>query len=425
MKLPQNVFERKSAKQSYLTLEDVDVLGRTVLVRVDFNSPIDPKSMKINSDTRIRLHAKTLKELVECGAKVIAMAHQGRKGDQNFVPLRSHADALRKILDCPVKYVEDILGEKAIKAIKELSLGEIVLLENMRFHPDEAIDRSPEEHSKSKIVTSLAPFADLFILDGFSVVHRSHCSVVGFTRILPSVAGRVVEAELSVIDKINKEIKKPFVCILGGSKVEKGSEFIEFLLSKGVDQILTGGLAGNLLLHTSGVSIGNINLAVLKKRKLLEHSEKMKKVLNRYPSKTKIPVDVAVKSENGNRLEHKVSELPLEHLICDIGSETIDHYVDVIQKARTIFLIGPLGIYEDEIFAKGTFEVFKAIAESKAFSIASGGHTVSALRAFDLAEKFTYTSIAGGAFLEHMMGKKLPGIESLNVAARRWAKHTR
>ncbi|KYH38607.1 MAG: phosphoglycerate kinase [Candidatus Hecatellales archaeon B24] len=409
-------------KQLYLTLEDVNVSGRTVLVRVDINSPIDPDTGKVQSDTRIRLHAKTLKELADHKAKVVVLAHQGRKGDPDFVPLKSHAETLEKVLGRPVKYVDDVAGEKAVKAVKELKPGEILLLENVRFHPDETVNRSSEEHAQSQLVKSLAALADLFVLDGFSVAHRSHASVVGFTHLLPSVAGRVMEAELSVMDKITKEVKKPFLCLLGGSKVEKGSEFVEFLLSKNVDLILTGGLAGNLLLYARGVNLGEANLEVLKRKRLLEHAERMGEVLERNPGKVKVPVDVAVKADDGRRVELKVSELPSEHLICDIGSETISLYVEAVRKAETIFVTGPMGIYEEEAFSKGTFEVFKAIADSNAFSVASGGHTVSALRQFDLAGKFTYTSIAGGAFLEHMMGKRLPGVEGLKAAAERWRK---
>ena len=407
--------------QPYLTLEDVDISGRTVLVRVDINSPIDLTTGKVRSDTRIRLHAKTLKELADHGAKVVVLAHQGRKGDPDFVPLKSHAETLSRVLSRPVKYVEEVVGEKAAKAIKELKPGEILVLENVRFHPDEVVNRSPKEHAQSQLVKGLAALADLFILDGFSVAHRSHASVVGFTQLLPSVAGRVMEAELSIMDTITKKVKKPFLCLLGGSKVEKGSDFVEFLLSKGVDLILTGGLAGNLLLYASGVNLGEANLAVLEKRRLLEHAERMKEVLNQNPGRVRIPLDVAVKAD-GSRVELKISELPSKYLIYDIGSETISYYVDLIQEAETIFVIGPLGVYEEEAFAKGTFEVFKAIAESKTFSVASGGHTVTALRQFELAEKFTYVSIAGGAFLEYMTGKKLPGVECLKAAAKKWKR---
>jgi len=407
-------------RQPYLTLEDVNVSGKTVLVRVDINSPVDPETGKIQSDTRIRLHAKTLKELSDLGAKVVVLAHQGRRGDPDFVPLRSHAETLARILGRPVKYVDEVVGEKVSEAVRSLKPGEILLLENVRFHPEEAVSKSPSEHAQGELVRKLAALADLFVLDGFSVAHRSHASVVGFSEVLPTIAGRVMEAELSVMEKITKEVKKPFICLLGGSKVEKGSEFVEFLLSKGVDKLLTGGLAGNLLLYASGVNLGEASLAILRKRKLLEHTQWMGEVLKRNPGRVEVPSDVAVKAEDGSRVELKVSELPSPHPIYDIGSETINRYVEIVRGAETIFVMGPLGVYEEEAFAKGTLEVFKAVAESKAFSVASGGHTVSALRMFGLAEKFDYVSIAGGAFLEYVMGKKLPGVECLKAAAERF-----
>jgi len=398
----------------------VDFSGKTVLVRVDMNSPINPATGKVLSNTRITLHARTLKELADYGAKIVVLAHQGRKGDPDFVSLKSHAETLSKVLDCPVKYVEEVVGERVTRAITELKSGEILVLENVRFHPDEAVSRSPEEHAQSQLVKDLAALADIFVFDGFSVAHRSHATVVGFTQLLPSVAGRVVETELSVMDKVTMEVKKPFLCLLGGSKVEKGLDFVEFLLSKDADLILTGGVAGNFLLHAGGVNIGETNLPVLKKRGLLEHAVGMGEILNQNPGRIEAPVDVAVKVDDGRRMELKISELPSQYIICDIGSETVNRYVGAIQEAKTILATGPLGVYEEEAFAKGTFEVFKAIAESEAFSIASGGHTVSALRQFNLAEKFTYTSISGGAFLEGMMEKKLPGVECLKAAAERW-----
>ena len=405
--------------REYLTIDDVDVEGKRVLVRVDINSPVEPSTGRVKSDTRIRAHARTIEELAAKGARVVVLAHQGRKGDPDFVSLRDHGRLLGELLGRPVKFVNDIVGEKAIKAIEELNYGEILLLENVRFHPDETKKLPAEEHAKSELVSRLAPHFDLFVLDGFSVAHRPHASVIGFTAVLPSVAGRVMEAELSALNRITKKIQKPFVCILGGAKVEKGSEFVEFLLSKGVDLVLTGGLAGNLLLHASGVNLGEATLSILEKKGLLDFAEQMGKVVRENPGRVMLPLDVAVRGKNGERVELEVSQLPSEYPICDIGSKTISRYVEEVRKAKTVFVSGPLGVYEDENFALGTREVFKAIAESNAYSVASGGHTVSALKAFKLVEGFNHVSIAGGAFLEYLMGKKLAGVEALKEAAKR------
>ncbi len=404
-------------RQQYLTLDDVEIVGKTFLVRADMNSPIDMKTGKVKSDIRIKLHAKTIRELSDKGAKIVVLAHQGRKGDLDFIPLRHHSKILQRILSRPIKYIKEVVGDDVFQKIRDLKSGEIIILENIRFHPDETKNKNFKEHAKSELIRNLAESADIFVLDGFSVSHRSHASIIGFTEVLPCVAGRAMETELSIVDNITKEVKKPFLCFLGGSKVEKGSDFIEFLIHKEVDLILSGGLAGNLLLHASGEDIGKTNLEILEKKWLLEHSSRMAKVLDQNSEKIKLPIDVAVKLENGNRKEQDISDLPSEYPIYDIGSKTILNYAKYIKKSKTIFVIGPLGVYEEENFSKGTFEVFNKIAKSNTLSIASGGHTIEALKIFNLVDRFTYTSIAGGAFLEYMMGKKLPGTECLRISA--------
>jgi len=407
------------ANPEYLTLDDVDVSGKTVLVRVDFNTPVDPETGRLLGDARIKLHVETLRELSSKGAKIVILTHQGRKGDPDFISLKEHAEILGDALGLPVKFVDDVAGDKAKKAISELKPGEILVLDNVRFHPDETRSLSPEEHAESSLVKTLASLADLFVFDGFSVAHRSHASVVGFTAVLPSVAGRVLERELKALDKITREVKKPFLCILGGSKVEKASDFIEYVLAGGADVVLTGGLAANLMLLASGINIGKPSLEALEKKNLTRFTERMAEVLNRNRGRVKFPVDVAVKDSDGRRVEIDVSQLPSDFPILDIGSKTIDQYVGYVKDARTVLVSGPLGVYEVEGFDKGTYEVFKAIAESQCLAVASGGHTASALRKFGLIDKFYHVSLAGGAFLEYLMGKKLPGVEALKAAAKR------
>jgi phosphoglycerate kinase len=410
------------ANPEYLTLDDIDVSGKTVLVRVDFNTPVDPETKRLLGDARIKLHIKTLKELSAKGAKTVILAHQGRKGDPDFIHLEEHAEILRKASCLPVKYVDDVTGDKAKKAIEELRPGEILVLDNVRFNPDETKNLSPEEHAESSLIKSLASLADIYVFDGFSVAHRSHASVVGFTAVLPSVAGRVLEKELEALDKITREVKKPFLCLLGGSKVEKASDFIEYVLAGGADLVLTGGLAANLMLLASGKDIGKPSLAALERKNLIKSTERMADILKRNPGKIKFPVDVAVKDADGRRIEIDASQLPSEFPILDVGSKTIEQYVGYIRNARTILVSGPLGVYEIEGFEKGTYEVFKAIAESRCLAIASGGHTASALKRFGLTGRFYHVSLAGGAFLEYFMGKKLPGVEALKAAAKKLRK---
>ena len=203
----------------YLTLDDVQVKDKVVLVRVDFNSEIDPETKKVTSDVRIRAHAETtLTELAEKGAKVVVLAHQGRKGDPDFIPLKQHAQILGKILKCPVKYVDDVYGEKAQNAIKNLQSGEILVLDNVRGFDGETKKATPQEHAKTPLVQNLAPLADLFVNDAFAAAHRAHVSMVGFTAVLPSAAGRIMERELKSLSRALETSEKPCVYVMGGKK---------------------------------------------------------------------------------------------------------------------------------------------------------------------------------------------------------------
>jgi len=191
----------------YLTLDDVDVKDKVVLVRVDFNSPVDPETKKVLDDTRIRAHGETtIKELAQKGAKVVVIAHQGRKGDPDFIPLKQHAEILGKVLGKPVKFVDDVFGEKAQKAIKELKSGEILVLDNVRNFAGETKEGTPEEHAKTELVKALAPLADIFVNDAFAAAHRAHVSMVGFTAVLPSVAGRIMERELKSLSRVKSDL---------------------------------------------------------------------------------------------------------------------------------------------------------------------------------------------------------------------------
>src|SRR4030043_317177 len=205
----------------YLTLDDVKVKDKVVLVRVDFNSEIDPETKKVTSDVRIRAHAETtIKELAEKGAKVVILAHQGRKGDPDFTPLKQHAQILSKILKCSVQFGDDIYGEKAKKAIKNLKGGEILVLDNVRGFDGETKNGTPTEHAKTPLVQNLAPLADLFVNDAFAAAHRGHVSMVGFTAVLPSAAGRIMERELKSLSRALEKPEKPCVYVMGGAKAD-------------------------------------------------------------------------------------------------------------------------------------------------------------------------------------------------------------
>lgn len=401
------------------TLDDFYFYGKTVLVRPDFNVPIDPSSKKILDDSRIRDHAETIRELCEKGARVVIIAHQGRPGDPDYLEsLEEHAKTLSSILGRPVKYVHDLFGESAKEAIRSLKPGEVLMLKNVRSFPEESKEKSPEEHSKSKLVQELSMLIDVFVLDGFSVAHRSHCSVVGFAPVKPVCAGRVMERELKALSRVFEKPEKPMVCILGGAKAEKTVTIVEYMLKNNIaDYILTGGLVGQLFLAAKGIDLGSVNIDILKRKKLYELIPKAKELLGEYEDRIKLPVDVALEVD-GARIEVEISNLPSEKPISDIGVKTADIYRELLANVKSILVSGPLGIYEKEAFIEGSRRVFEAVASTKAYKVAGGGDTAAVLRKLNLYDKFDYVSLAGGAFIEYITGEKLPGIEILKLRHR-------
>ena len=401
-------------------MDDFDFKGKTVLVRVDFNSPVDPQTKKVLDDTRIRAHAETtIKELIEKGAKVVVLAHQGRPGEPDFIPLQQHAEILGRILGKPVKYVDDVFGEKAQKAIRELKEGEVLVLENVRTYADERKKGTPEEHGKTEFVQKLAPLADIFVNDAFAAAHRAHVSIVGFTAVLPSAAGRIMERELKALGKVLHAPEKPCVYILGGAKADDALRISQYVLKNNIaDHILTGGIAGHLFLAAKGVDLGKPNMELLEKKELMGLVPGIRELMNRYPGKIEVPVDIAVEVE-GKRKEISVEELPTDYPIYDIGTQTVQKYAGIISNAKSIVISGPLGVFENREFLAGTKGVFEAIAASKAFSLVGGGHTVAAVEGLGLADKMGYISTAGGALIEFLMGEELPGVVALEKAAAR------
>ena len=404
----------------FLTLDDVEVKNKVVLVRVDFNSPIDPETKKIIDDSRIRAHGEsTIKELSEKGAKVVILAHQGRKGDSDFIPLKQHAEILAKVLGKPVKYIDDLYGEKAKDAIKELKSGEVLVLENVRMFDAETEEGTPEEQAKKPLVVNLAPLADLFVNDAFSAAHRAHVSIIGFTTVLPSVAGRVMERELKSLRKILEKPEKPCIFILGGAKADDSLEISSYVLNNTIaDFVLTGGVVGHVFLVAMGFDLGKQNMSFLENKNFTDIVSGIKELMHKYPDKIKTPKDLAVEV-NGKRKEISVHELPTDFPIFDIGTETVEDYAKIIRVAKSIVVSGPMGVFENSEFIFGTKRIFEEIANSKAFSIAGGGHTTAALHELKIADKISYVSTAGGALTEFLMGKQLPGVTALEKAAAR------
>jgi phosphoglycerate kinase len=396
------------------TLDDVDVKNKTVLLRVDINVPYDPETERIADSDRLREHAKTIRELSDKRAKLVILAHQGRKGDPDFIPLKQHAKLLTKHVGKKVEYVDDIVGEKAKEKIKSLKPGEIILLDNVRFLEDEAINKSPEEHRNSSIVKNLAPLADIFVNDAFSAAHRSHASLVGFTAVLPSYAGRVMEREITSLEKVLSP-EGINVYIMGGAKPEDCLAIMSFLLknkSQAMEYALTCGVLGEIFLLAKGHDLGKGTLEYLKKKDFLKLVDQAKEMLKDYGDRIKMPVDVAF--EANGRSEISVDSLPVEEMIKDIGMKTVKEYEKIIENAKTIVLKGPPGVYEEKNFSLGTKKILEAVANSKAFTLVGGGDTILALKKLGIEKnRFSYVSLAGGALITYLSGKSMPAIEAL------------
>jgi phosphoglycerate kinase len=397
----------------FLTLDDMDFTNKTTLVRVDFNSPLDPATKDLTDDTRIRCHAETIKELMDKKAKVVILAHQGRPGDPDYSSLEKHAAVLSKILGRRVGYVDDVFGDAAKKAIRSLKPGDALVLNNVRGFPGETARKTPEEHAKSELVTNLAPLADIYVGDGFAVAHRAQASVVGFAGVLPCVAGRVMERELRALGKVRRAEENPCIYVLGGAKAEDASAICEYVFSHGTaDYVLTGGVIGHLFLHAKGVDLGNATVDYLKSRDFLQYVPAIQNLLATYPDKMWTPVDFGV-NVVGKRLDVGLPDLPTSHSIFDIGEKTVAAYGPLIDKAKIIVLSGPMGVYEQDAFMVGTKGIFEKVAKSSAFSVAGGGNTIEALEKLGLTNDISYISTGGGALIEYLTGKTLPGVQAL------------
>ena len=394
------------------TIDDFDIEDKTVLVRIDINSPVDPSSGIILDDTRLKLHAQTVKELSNKGAKVVLLAHQSRPGKKDFTTLSQHAQALSDILNLRVKYTDSLFSNAAKEAIKSLKPHEILLLENARFFSEESLSRTPEEQSKTLLVRHLSPLIDYFVNDAFAAAHRSQASLVGFTVDTPSAAGRVMEKELTVIQDALDNVEHPCVFLLGGMKPEDSIDVMENVLSNGTaDSILTTGIDGNIVLWAAGVDIGQVNKDVIASRGYRDMVEKAKELIDRFGDKVKYPIDVACDID-GQRVDIDFKEIPNKSIF-DIGVKTISYYAKEIRDAKYIFANGPAGVFEDPKFSMGTEDLINAMATSKGFTLIGGGHIAAATAGLGLEEHMSHLSSGGGACISMLAGKKLAAVEAL------------
>ncbi|UCH37430.1 MAG: phosphoglycerate kinase [Candidatus Bathyarchaeota archaeon] len=403
----------------FQTIEDYNFDNKTAIIRVDFNSPIDKETKEITDDTRIKAHAPTIQELLEKNAKVVILAHQGRPGSADYSTTEKHAQILSAVIHQTVAYINDIFGEKAQQAIKQLKPGEALLLENVRSWPGERAKMSAEEFAQSDLVKNLAPLVDVYVGDGFAVAHRANASIVGFPEVVPSVAGRVMERELNALIRAKNAEEKPCIYVMGGAKADDAAAISEYVLSNDkADYVLTSGVIGHLFLHAKGVDLGKPNVEFLTKKQFLQYVPKIQELYGKYNGKIVNPQDFAT-DVNGKRQEITLDDLPTNYPIFDIGQETVKIFAELLRNAKIVVISGPMGVYEREEFIMGTRGVFETIANSQAFSVAGGGNTIEAIEKLGLREKISYISTGGGALMEFLTGKTLPGVEALIKAAKR------
>lgn len=383
------------------TVRDIDVKGKRVLVRVDYNVPI--KEGQVGDDTRIRAAMPTLNYLLEQGAALILCSHLGRPkgGPDPKYSLRPVAEYLSKLMGKPVAFAEDCIGPIAEAAAQKLQPGDVLLLENTRFHPE-------EEKNDPEMARQLAALADVYVNDAFGSAHRAHASTEGVAKFLPAVAGFLMEKEIQYLGAVVANPEKPFVAILGGAKISDKIGVIKNLLTK-ADTVLIGGGMANTFFKAEGYPVGD---------SLVEDDalETARQLLAQAGSRLRLPVDIVIADQFDANAHFQVmptGPVPQGWRILDIGPETVAAYSKVIKGARTVVWNGPMGVFEFPEFAKGTFGIAQAVAESNAISVIGGGESVAAVQQSGLADKITHISTGGGASLEMLEGLTLPGVAAL------------
>ena len=405
---------------NYYTLESFDFRDKTVILRVDINCPLDKATLKIINDVRIRSVVPTIRELMGKRAKIVILAHQSRKGKWDFIGLDQHAQLLSKNLNVPVKYVDDVIGEKAKKEISQLRSGEILLLGNVRGLDSESKEADMETHSGADLVRALSPLADYYVCDAFGASHRSQCSLVGFQPVLPSASGRLMARELYALRSIFEKPRRPSVFILGGAKFADVPNMIDNVLNTGTaDTVIVVGLAGNAFLSARGVDIGEASSKILADELTEENFIAAREILSKYGPRILLPVDVAVE-RNGKRECVNIGDMPTKEPALDIGDSSIEKFEKVILSSGTSFMSGPAGMFEKEGFEVGTKRLITAMVDSKGLSVLGGGHTAGAAEKFDLADRVSYVSTGGGALETFLLNEPLPVIEALKSSKRRF-----
>ena len=387
------------------TVRDIDVAGKRVIMRVDFNVPL--KDGVVTDDTRVRAAIPTIKYLKEQGAGIILMSHLGRPAGTGFEPaftLRPAADKLAELTGYDVKFIEDTYGDEAAAACAAVKPGDILVLENVRF-------LKAEKKNDPAVGERLASYADIFVLDAFGTAHRAQGSVVGPAAYIPAVAGFLLEKEVDTLTSIFAEPERPFVAVVGGSKVSSKIGVLDHLIDSADTLVIGGGMAYTFFL-AKGYEVGTS----LQEPDWVEAAGNMLKKAEEKGCKILLPVDNVVTDHFGEDAVGEVvdsDKIPADRMGMDIGPKTIELYCEAVKAAKTVFWNGPMGVFEIEQFAKGTEAVARAIAEADNTSIIGGGDSVAAINKFGLADKMSWISTGGGASMELVEGKALPGVEAL------------
>jgi len=388
------------------TIEDLDVSKKKVLVRVDYNVPLDDE-LSITDDTRIRLSMPTIDYLIKKDAKVIIMSHLGRpKGKiEPKLSLDPVAKRLEKLIGKKIKKFGQIYSREIKEYINnEMDFGEVVMLENLRFDPG-------EKENNDELAKSIASLADIYVDDAFGAAHRAHASVVGVARYLPSVAGFLMKKEIEVLTSLLESPERPFMAILGGSKVSGKIPVIRNLLGK-VNSLILGGGMTYTFLKVQGYEVGKS----ICEDGQLDFAKEMLELAKKDNVNLVLPVDIIAAKDFDNDAERKmvsIQSIPVDWMGLDIGQKSIELFSKEISKARTIFWNGPLGVFEWDNFSNGTKSIANAVAESQAVTVAGGGDTITALNKYKLYSKISHVSSGGGAAMEFLEGKELPGVVSL------------
>jgi len=408
-----------------LTLDDFDYRDKTVILRVDINSPINQATGGLADDNRIRKSLPTIRELADAGARVVMLAHQGDTEDyQNLISLAPHAERLRECLGRPVGFVDDICGPAAMERIKALKRGDLLLLNNVRYLIEEVstfvnfVKLTPEQLAKTWLVRNLAPLADYFVCEAFAAAHRYTPSLVGLAEALPAAGGRLLIEEFGALARVKETPTHPCVYVLGGARIADAFSMMKTVLSSGAaDRVLTSGLTGEVMWLAQGQPLGAPTEQLIKDKGLTPFIEQARELLQLFGDKIMYPLDFAI--DDQGRREIGVDELPSDHLLVDVGAKTIARYIDVINTAATIFVNGPTGMYEKPVSALGTEKLWAAIADAPGYSVIGGGDSVAAAGKFKVKDRMGYVCTSGGGMVRFLSGLELPVITALRRAAQR------